>query len=118
MVSITLIVVLVLIVAIWLIIEFKRFRHKLLAIFLILLVLFTYFSFSTILNKNSLDLKTVDGVKEAGKLYVIWLGNVFKNVGAITADAIHLNWGINESLKDIDNNMTIRESLKLNNSKS
>jgi hypothetical protein len=97
MVSPALILVLVLIVAIWLIIEFKRFRHKILAVFLIVLVLFTYFSFSSVIKGKDLDLKTFDGMKEAGKMYFLWLGNIFKNVGVVTSNAINLSWKFNKS---------------------
>ena len=97
MVNPTLIVILILIIAIWLIIEFKRFRHKILAIFLIILVLFTYFSFSAVIKGKDIDLKTFDGMKEAGKLYLLWFGNLFKNVKVVTSNAIDMNWGVNKS---------------------
>ena len=97
MVAAGFILVLVLIVAVWLIIEFKRFRHKILAVFLILLILFTYFSFSAVIKDKGVDLKTFDGMKEAGKLYVLWLGNLFKNVKVVTSNAIDMNWKMNET---------------------
>lgn len=111
MVNVTLILVLVLIVAIWLIIEFKRFRHKILAVFLILLVLFTYFSFSAVIKEKNLDLKTVEGMKEAGKVYLLWLGNAFKNVKTVTSNAINMGWTLNES-------SNINQTLDSNNSKN
>jgi hypothetical protein len=98
MVSITLILVVALIAAIWLFIEFKRFRHKMLAIFLILLILFTYVSFSAVIKGKNLDLKTLSGMKEAGNLYVIWLGNAFNNIKVVTSNVIHMNWKVNETL--------------------
>ena len=110
MVNVTLIVVLILAAAVWLIIEFKRFRHKILAVFLILLILFTYFSFSSIVKRDGLDLKTPDGLKEAGKVYVLWIGNAFKNVKVITANAVNLSWIPNENLE-------VNETLKSNISK-
>lgn len=110
MVNITFIVVLVLIAAVWLIIEFKRFRHKILAVFLVLLILFTYFSFSSIVKRDGLDLKSPDGLKEAGKVYVLWLGNAFKNVKVITANAVNLSWIPNKSSE-------ANETLKSNSSK-
>ncbi|MEK6833561.1 MAG: hypothetical protein AABY32_05950, partial [Nanoarchaeota archaeon] len=97
MVSPALILVLVLVVAIWLIIEFKRFRHKILAVFLILLILFTYFSFSAVIKGKDLDLKTFDGMKEAGKMYFLWIGNMFKNVKTVTTNAINMSWKMNET---------------------
>ncbi|MFH1209888.1 MAG: hypothetical protein V1663_03810 [archaeon] len=107
MVSPILILVLVLVVAIWLIIEFKRFRHKILAVFLILLILFTYFSFAGVIKDKNLDLKTLDGMKEAGKLYFLWLGNAFKNVKVVTSNVINMSWKMNETLEE---NKTIESS--------
>ena len=105
MVSITLILIVVLIAAIWLFIEFKRFRHKMLAVFLIVLILFTYISFSAVMKGKNLDLKTFDGLKQAGKLYVLWLGNAFQNVKVVTSNVIRMDWkgndtsGENQSIK-------------------
>jgi hypothetical protein len=99
MVSATLVLMVVLVVAIWLIIEFKRFRHKILAVFLIVLVLFTYFSFASVIKGKEIDLKTFDGMKEAGQLYVLWMGNAFKNIKVVTANAINMNWKVNETLE-------------------
>lgn len=83
---------------IWFILEFKRFRHKLLAIFLISLVLFGYFTInSVVLQRNDVDLGSVGGVIAAGKIYLSWLGSIFGNIKSITADAIHLNWSYNSS---------------------
>ncbi len=85
-------VVLVLIIAIWAILEFKRFRHKVLAIFLIALVLFTYFSFTAVIKKNGVDVKTVSGLVEGSKLYFSWLGSIVVNVKDITTHAINMDW--------------------------
>jgi hypothetical protein len=103
MVNPVLVLVIVLAIAIWLIIEFKRFRHKILAVFLILLLVFTYFSFSAVIKGKELDLKTVDGMKQAGKLYFLWLGNAFKNVKVVTSNAINMDWRGNET---VDINVT------------
>ena len=43
--GVTVFVVAILIIAIWVVVEMKRMRHKILAIFLIGLVLFSYLSF-------------------------------------------------------------------------
>jgi hypothetical protein len=98
MVNPVLVLVIVLAVAIWLIIEFKRFRHKILAVFLILLLVFTYFSFSAVIKDKGLDLKTVDGMKQAGKLYLLWLGNAFNNVKVVTSNVINMDWRGNETV--------------------
>ena len=97
MVNPILILVVVLIAVIWLFIEFKRFRHKMLAVFLIVLILFTYISFSSVIRGKNIDLKTFAGIKEAGHLYVLWLGNAFKNVKVVTSNVINMNWNVNDT---------------------
>ena len=88
----TLFIIAVLIVAIWVIIEVKRFRHKLLAIFLIVLILFTYFSFTAVIKKNNVELNSVSGLMQGSKLYLSWLGSIFVNLKTITTEAIHMDW--------------------------
>ncbi len=88
----TLFVIAILIIAIWAIFEFKRFRHKLLAIILISLILFTYFSFTAVLKRNDVSINTVQGMMEASKLYFAWLGSVFVNIKSITVNAINMDW--------------------------
>ena len=100
----TLLVVGILIVGIWVFIEFKRFKHKLLAIFLILLIIFTYVSFLVTLKGKDINFRSIDGIKEAGTLYFSWLGSVFGNLRTITTNAIRMDWspengnGTNHSL--------------------
>lgn len=97
MVSTTLIIVLAIVVLIWLSIEFRKFKHKIFAIFLILLILSFYFSFSAVIKGKNLDLKSFEGMKQAGKLYFLWVGNAFKNVKVVTSNVIDMNWGFNSS---------------------
>ena len=91
-VGVTLLIVAVLLIAIWIIFELKRFRHKIFAIFLIALILFTYLSFTAILKKQNVNLTSFSGFKEAGSLYVSWLGSIFGNLKSITTNAIHMDW--------------------------
>lgn len=88
----TLLIVAVLIIAIWVIIEIKRFKHKLFAILLIVLILFTYLSFTAVLKGKDIDFKTGAGLKEAGTLYVAWLGSIFGNLKSITTQAVRMDW--------------------------
>ena len=91
-IGVTLLVIAVLLIAIWVIFEVKRFRHKIFAIFLIVLILFTYLSFTAILKGKDIDFKTATGIKEAGKLYVSWLGSIFGNLRSITTHAVDMEW--------------------------
>jgi len=88
----TLFIVAILIIVIWVFVELKRFRHKMFAIFLILLIIFTYVSFTAILKGKDINLKTASGWGEATKLWFSWLGSIFKNLKTITVNAINMDW--------------------------
>ena len=99
-IGITLFIISILIIAIWVIIEIKRLRHKLFAIFLIALILFTYISFSLTLKGQDIDFKTVPGLMKATKLYFSWLGSVFGNLKTITTHAVRMDWGTNKTIEN------------------
>ena len=88
----TLLIVGILVVGIWIVIEFKRFRHKLLAVFLIMLIIFTYVSFLVTIKGKDINFKSIDGFREAGTLYFSWLGSVFGNLKTITTNAVKMDW--------------------------
>jgi glucan phosphoethanolaminetransferase (alkaline phosphatase superfamily) len=98
-IGVTLFVVAILIIAIWVIIEIKRLRHKIFAIFLIALILFTYISFTVALKGQDVDFKTVPGLIKAGGLYFSWLGSIFGNFKSITSYTVKQDWNPNETLK-------------------
>jgi len=97
-IGITILIISVLIIAIWVIIEIKRLKHKLFAIFLIGLILFGYFSFTFSLRGQDIDFKTVPGMLEASKLYFSWLGSAFGNMKSITTNAVKMDWSANETI--------------------
>ncbi len=88
-------IVSVLIIAIWILIEIKRLKHKLFAILLIAIILFTYISFSATIKGQDIDLKTVPGITTAAKLYFSWLGSAFGNMKVLTTNAIKMDWSAN-----------------------
>ena len=97
-IGVTFIIIAVIIVVIWILIEAKRMKHKIFAIFLILLILFAYISFAAVIKNNDVDLKSNSGLASAGKLYYSWLGGVFHNMKSITAYAFKQDWKtINET---------------------
>ena len=98
-VGLALLVISVLIIAIWVFIEFKRMRHKIFAIFIIVLIIFSYVSFSLVLKGQDIDYTTASGVGQATKLYFLWLGSAFGNMKVITTNAIKMDWSGNESIK-------------------
>jgi glucan phosphoethanolaminetransferase (alkaline phosphatase superfamily) len=97
--GITFFVIAILIIAIWIIIEIKRLKHKLFAIFLIGLILFTYISFSVTIQGQDIDFKTIPGLITASKLYFSWLTSLFGNFKSITTNAIQMDWKGNETIE-------------------
>ena len=92
MIGMSVIILSVLIIAIWIVIEIKRLKHKLFAIFLIVLILFAYVSVTLTLKNQDIDIKTIAGATSATKIYFSWLINIFGNVKSITGDAIKMDW--------------------------
>ncbi len=91
-IGVTVLIIAALIAAIWIIIEVKRMKHKIFAIFLIAIILFLYFSFTLATNGKELDFKSIEGIKSAGQIYLSWLGGFFSNVKTLAGNVIHLNW--------------------------
>lgn len=97
-IGVAVLIISVLVIAIWVVIEIKRLKHKLFAIFLIGLILFAYLSFTFSLRGQDIDIKTIPGVIEASKLYFSWLGSAFGNIKSITINAIKMDWGANKTI--------------------
>ena len=91
-VGITIFIIAALIIAIWIIIEVKRMRHKVFAVFLIVLILFLYISSTFVFKGQDIDFKTVSGMTTASKLYFTFLGSIFENIKSITTSAIKMDW--------------------------
>lgn len=73
-------------------IHFKHLKHKIFAIFIILILAFGYITFSSVVKNNNLDLKTASGVFQAGKVYFSWLTQAFGNVKELTGHAVKMEW--------------------------
>ena len=96
-IGISILIVAILIIAIWVIIETKRMKHKVFAIFLIGLILFSYFSFSFVLKEKEIDFMSIDGIQTVGSLYFSWISTVFVNFKTLTTRAIKMDWQGNET---------------------
>ncbi|HTY43748.1 MAG TPA: hypothetical protein VMC80_00710 [Patescibacteria group bacterium] len=81
-------VILALIVIIWVSAEFKRAKHKFLAIFLVAVILFIYFSATSVFSGKNVDLKSIGGITDAFKIYFSWLGSAFGSVQTFTSNAV------------------------------
>ena len=80
------------IILIWVLIEMKRFKHKIFAIFLIVLIVASYFAFSQSIKGNEINYKTPSGIVKGLKLYFAWFIGLFKNVGKTAGYVTNLNW--------------------------
>ena len=96
-IGVTLFITLIVVTAIWVLVELRRFRHKIFAIFLIVLIIFLYVTVSYVFKHNSVDIKTVPGVIKGTQLYFSWLGSAFNNLKFVTTNAVKMNWGSNSS---------------------
>jgi len=107
----TLFTILIIIIAVWLVIEVVKMRHKVIAVLLIGLVLFTYFSFTGVIDNNDIELDSISDFIKAGKLYFNWLGTIFHNVKTVTSYAIGLDWLGNNSIDKEELNSTINDTI-------
>jgi hypothetical protein len=99
-IGITLFIIAVLIIAIWLVVELKRMRHKLFALFLIGLILFLYISATFVFKGQEIEWGTASGATKAANVYLSWLGSIFGNMKSITSYAIKMDWKDDEALEN------------------
>ncbi len=97
--SVILFVIAILVIAIWFLFGFKRMKHKLLAVFLIALVLFSFLSFNTVFKGKEISLNNMSDLGNIAKVYFSWLGNIFGNIKTITGNAVEMDWKGNETEK-------------------
>ncbi|HOW36830.1 MAG TPA: hypothetical protein PLK34_01105 [Candidatus Pacearchaeota archaeon] len=87
-----LIIFLLIIAGLWFFVEVRRSQKRFLVILAVVLIVGTYFGFYTSIQGHDLDLSTFDGVKTAMGLYFSWLGHLAGNIGAITTNAVNMDW--------------------------
>jgi hypothetical protein len=93
------IIVGVMILVILFFLKFKHFGHRTLIVILLIMILFVYLTASRIVSENNVNMKSFDGVVQAGKLYFSWLGQVGGNLKSLTGNAIRMDWGGNSTSK-------------------
>jgi predicted tellurium resistance membrane protein TerC len=91
----TFLIALAVIIFIWIFVEVRRFRHKTIVVIILLFLILTCFGFSLTIKDKELNLKTIDGIKDAGQLYFYWLGNTLSNLKPITTNTIKMEWETN-----------------------
>ncbi len=96
-ISVVIFILVILVAAIWILFGFKKMKHKFLALFLIALILFSFFSFNAAFGGKDVSIKNISDVGKLVKIYFSWLINVFDNLKVITTQAVKMNWQGNKS---------------------
>ena len=89
--------IIALVVAVYLLFEVKRMKHKFFAFFLIALILFGFFSFNLVFKGEEIPLDNITDLGNAAKLYFNWIAYAFNNVKVLTANVIETDWKGNET---------------------
>lgn len=97
--SVIIFIIAILVAAIWLIYGLKRVKHKFLAIFLIILILFSFLSFNAVFGGKEVSIQNISDLGNVAKLYFFWLGNIFVNLKSITSNAVKMDWQGNKTDK-------------------
>jgi len=85
-------IIILVIFAIFFILKIKHIRTKTFTVFALLLLLFLYFTFVNVTKELSQDIRSIEGVVTATKMYFSWLGQGFSNLKVLTANAARMNW--------------------------
>jgi hypothetical protein len=95
--SVVFFVIGVLILSVFVMFKMKAIQHKFMTVFLISLILFSFFSFYFAFKGKDISIKTVSDIGKVTKLYFSWLGGVFNNMKILTTQAIKMNWQSNKT---------------------
>lgn len=95
MIGVILFIIVLLSAIVWFSLEFKRFKHRIFAVFFVILLLFLYFSGVFVFKDTKIDFKSVPGIISAAKVYFTWLFSIGGNFGQIVTNAIKMNWSGN-----------------------
>lgn len=97
MIGVALFTVSILVIVVWFLLEFKRLKHRLFAVFIICLILFLFFSGAYVFKDKEFDYKTVPGILSMMKTYCSWMFSVSGNFKTITSNAVHMDWSGNST---------------------
>lgn len=72
--------------------HFRTWKHKLYVTLFVIVAIFIYSSFSSVIGGSNIDLKNPSGMLQATKLYLSWFGQAFGNLKTLTGNAIRMDW--------------------------
>jgi 4-amino-4-deoxy-L-arabinose transferase-like glycosyltransferase len=87
----TILIIVVFLIALWVISKIIPFKHKLLTIFLIALIILGYFSFTAAFKGQEVNLTDFKGLMEASTVYFSWIGSAFGNAQMLTSRVVANN---------------------------
>lgn len=79
------------IAGLWFLFSFKRIWPKLLAVFIVFLILFGYWGFVSSVKGKGIDFGTKEGWKVAGQSYLIWAEGIFGEIKTLSGSVIKSN---------------------------
>lgn len=106
----TMLIVAVLVIALWIIIEFSKVKHKIYAIVIIGFILFSYLSVTVAFKDTDTDFTTLTGMASAVDIYFSFLVSASRNMMTLTGNAIDMDW-VNASESDIEIPESINEAI-------
>ncbi len=77
----------------------RHFKHRVLAITVIILLLLIYLSFSGVARHYEIQIDGPAGLFQATKAYFSWIGHAFTNFKELTGDAVNLFFSSNVTQK-------------------
>ncbi|MEK6935203.1 MAG: hypothetical protein AABW67_00280 [Nanoarchaeota archaeon] len=86
------IVIIVLLVIAFFVLRINHLKHRFWIIMLVLFALFLYTTISIVNNANSFDLSSTSGFFDAAKIYLGWLGSGFQNLKVLSGNAVKMDW--------------------------
>lgn len=103
------VILLVVLLVVFGIFQLRHMQHRFFLFLLFIIILLFFFTFTGVVSKSNIDLKSPAGTLQAIKVYGIWLGQAFSNVRTIVGNAVKMDWvpeGHNSSELDPRNYMT------------
>ncbi|MEK6820286.1 MAG: hypothetical protein AABX71_01095 [Nanoarchaeota archaeon] len=77
---------------IWFFVRAKHFKHRVYVLILIALMIVFYITSIKIVESSGANIKTLEGMVVAGRMYVKWLGSVWDNTKTIAGEIIKMDW--------------------------
>lgn len=82
----------VLVIGVWLLYRFKRAKHRFVALILIALILFSFFSFNAAFSGKEISVNNISDLGNVFNVYFSWLSSALGNLQSITANVIKTNF--------------------------